>query len=135
MAKKWLVTGFIFAALAIIIGAFGAHSLKELVDAHYVDAKALQNFETGARYQMYHAFAIIICGILAKLYGDNRFIKIAGLFFVAGIILFSGSLYLMLRNQLGWETSWNWLGPITPFGGLCFIAGWLILAIGIIRHK
>jgi uncharacterized membrane protein YgdD (TMEM256/DUF423 family) len=135
MAKKWLITGFIFALLAIIIGAFGAHSLKELVEAHYLGAQAVLNVETGARYQMYHAFAIIICGILAKIYGESRFIKIAGIFFVAGIILFSGSLYLMIRNQLGWETSWNWIGPLTPIGGLCFISGWVVLTIGIIRKK
>lgn len=135
MAKKWLITGFIFAVLAIIIGAFGAHSLKELVEAHYLKPQALVHVETGARYQMYHAFAIIICGILAKLYGDCRFIKIAGILFVSGILLFSGSLYAMLRNEIGAETSWTWLGPLTPIGGLCFISGWLVLVIGMMRKK
>jgi uncharacterized membrane protein YgdD (TMEM256/DUF423 family) len=135
MAKKWLITGFIFAALAVIIGAFAAHSLKDYVDAGYVKAPVLQHFETGARYQMYHAFALMICGILASIYGEHRFIKIAGIFFVAGILLFSGSLYLLLRNNLGWETSWTWLYPLTPLGGLCFISGWIVLVIGVLRKK
>lgn len=134
MAKKWLVTGFIFAVLAIILGAFGAHGLKELVKEGYLEESSLQSFDTGARYQMYHAFAIIICGVLVKLFGEARYIKIAGLFFVAGIILFSGSLYLLSTRSFT-NLNWNWLGPITPFGGLCFIAGWLTLVIGMIRKK
>ncbi|MEO5644208.1 MAG: DUF423 domain-containing protein [Bacteroidia bacterium] len=133
MAKKWLITGFIFAALAIIIGAFGAHSLKELVANGSLAESSLQNFETGARYQMYHAFAIIICGILVKIFGEARCIKIAGILFVMGIILFSGSLYLLsMRGIIGME-NWKWLGPLTPLGGACFIAGWITLAIGITK--
>lgn len=135
MAKKWLITGFIFAALAIILGAFAAHSLKDFIATGQIDAQGLQNFETGARYQMYHAFALIICGVLAKLFGDARFIKIAGILFVAGIILFSGSLYLLsTRNIIGME-NWKWLGPLTPLGGLSFISGWIVLVIGMIRIK
>lgn len=135
MAKKWLITGFIFAALAIILGAFAAHSLKDFVETGKIDAQGLQNFETGARYQMYHAFALIICGILAKLFGDARFIKIAGILFVAGILLFAGSLYLLsTRNIIGMET-WKWLGPLTPLGGLSFISGWVVLVLGMIRIK
>lgn len=134
MAKKWLVTGFLFAVVAIILGAFGAHGLKELVKNGYLEESSLQSFDTGARYQIYHAFAIIVCGILAKLFGEARYIKIAGLFFVAGILLFSGSLYLLSTSRLG-SINWNWLGPVTPFGGLCFIAGWIVLSIGIIRKK
>jgi uncharacterized membrane protein YgdD (TMEM256/DUF423 family) len=135
MAKKWLITGFIFAALAIILGAFAAHSLKDFIATGNIDEQGLQNFETGARYEMYHAFALIVCGILAKLFGDARFIKIAGILFVAGIILFSGSLYLLsTRNIIGMET-WKWLGPLTPLGGLSFISGWVVLIVGMIRGK
>ncbi|CAN5875635.1 DUF423 domain-containing protein [soil metagenome] len=130
MAKKWLITGFIFAALAIIIGAFAAHALKELVDPG-----SLQHFETGARYQVYHAFAIMICGILAKIFGESRFIKIAGILFVMGIILFSGSLYVLSTKDVTGLNSLKWIGPLTPLGGLCFIAGWIVLAIGVMRKK
>ncbi|MDQ3109569.1 MAG: DUF423 domain-containing protein [Bacteroidota bacterium] len=134
MSNKWLTTGFIFAALAIVLGAFAAHSLKSYIALEKIDEHQLQNFETAARYQMYHAFALMICGILAKLFGENRFIKIAALLFIAGIILFSGSLYLMsTRNIIGIE--WKWLGPLTPLGGVCFIAGWILLAVGVMRRE
>jgi uncharacterized membrane protein YgdD (TMEM256/DUF423 family) len=135
MAKKWLTTGFIFAALAIILGAFAAHSLKDFIATGKIDEQGLQNFETGARYQMYHAFALIVCGILAKLFGEARFIKMAGILFVAGIILFSGSLYLLSTRNIIGMTSWKWLGPLTPLGGLSFISGWFVLVVGMLRKK
>ncbi len=134
MSKKWLVTGFLFAVVAIILGGFGAQGLKSFLESGKIDAQGLISFDTAARYQMYHAFALIVCGILAKLFGEGRFIQIAGIFFVTGIIFFSGSLYLLsTRNITG--ISWGFLGPITPLGGLCFIVGWLVLAIGIIRKR
>ncbi len=134
MSKKWLVTGFLFAVVAIILGAFGAHGLKSFLEIGKIDAQGLMSFDTAARYQMYHAFALIVCGVLAKLFGESRFIQVAGILFVVGIIFFSGSLYLLsTRNITG--ISWSFLGPITPLGGLCFIAGWLVLAIGVLRKK
>jgi uncharacterized membrane protein YgdD (TMEM256/DUF423 family) len=135
MSNKWLATGFIFAALAIIIGAFAAHSLKSQLGTGMIDEQGLQNFETGARYQVYHAFALMICGIIAKIYGDSRSIKIAALFFIAGIILFSGSLYLLSTRNIIGLANWKWLGPLTPLGGACFITGWIILAICTLRKK
>jgi uncharacterized membrane protein YgdD (TMEM256/DUF423 family) len=135
MAKKWLITGFFFASLAIILGAFAAHGLKDMISSGKIDLQGVQSFETGARYQMYHAFGLMICGILAKLFGDARFIKISAMLFVAGIILFSGSLYLLSTRNITGITNMNWLGPVTPLGGICFTAGWILLMVGMIRKK
>jgi len=107
--------GALNAAVAVGAGAFAAHGLRERLDA-----RALEVFETGARYQMYHAFAIIVAGLVASagLRGANT---AAGVF-QAGIVLFSGSLYVLALTGV------KGLGAITPLGGLAFIAGWLWLA-------
>jgi uncharacterized membrane protein YgdD (TMEM256/DUF423 family) len=111
----WIALGALNAALAIAAGAFAAHGLREHLDVH-----AREVFETGARYQMYHAFAIVLAGILTRA-GVHR-AQIAGWLFQVGIVLFSGSLYaLAITGVTG-------LGAITPFGGIAFLAGWLWLA-------
>ena len=144
MANKWLSTGFLFAALAVILGAFAAHSLKaylgdssndEIIFKAKIDLQGLQNFETGVRYQMYHAFALMICGIIAKIYGESRSLKIAAILFILGIVFFSGSLYLLSTRDIIGMNSWKWLGPITPLGGACFIAGWITMATCFFRKK
>ncbi len=110
--SKLIVLGAVNAALAVGAGAFGAHGLRE-----HIDARSLEIFETAARYQMYHALAIILCGAIA-----TRGAKQAGLILQAGIVIFSGSLYaLALTGVKG-------LGAITPIGGLAFLVGWLWLA-------
>jgi len=94
----------------------------------------LQVFETGVRYQFYHSLALILLGIIAEKINAQSAIY-AGYGFIAGIVLFSGSLYLLsLRSILGIE-SWKFLGPVTPFGGLCFIAGWALLLISVLKNK
>jgi uncharacterized membrane protein YgdD (TMEM256/DUF423 family) len=104
--------------LAVILGAFGAHALK----AH-LNTDQLAWWETANRYHFYHAFAILLA---ALIFQGARLPAMAGYFFLAGIILFSGSLYLMaLSEMLGLSRSI--LGPITPIGGLAFIAGWATL--------
>ena len=109
-----IALGALNAAIAVAAGAFGAHGLRERLDA-----RALEVFETGARYQMYHAFALLVVGLLAA--GVPR-AATAGWLFQAGIVLFTGSLYaLALTGTKG-------LGAITPLGGLAFLAGWLWLA-------
>ena len=133
MSKKILASGFIFAALSVIIGAFAAHGLQKYLDNGMMDEHNMKVFETGARYQMYHAFAIIVCGILIKLFGENKLWKISTWLFVIGIIFFSGSLYLLSTNKILGIQNWNWIGPITPLGGLCFTSGWILLAIGILK--
>ena len=111
-----IALGALNAAIAVGAGAFAAHGLRDRLDA-----RALEVFETAARYQMYHAFAILITGILA-ISGATRGAQTAGWMFQAGIVLFSGSLYaLALTGTKG-------LGAVTPLGGIAFLAGWLWLA-------
>jgi len=119
MNKTLLAAGAISGAVAVAAGAFGAHALKErLTD------KALSVFETAARYQMYHALAIVLCAALASSLAGA---KLAGWLMQAGIVLFSGSLYALALTDV------KALGAITPLGGLAFIAGWVWLAISALR--
>lgn len=113
MARSTLVAlGAVNAALAVAAGAFGAHGLRERLDA-----RSLEIFETGARYHMYHALAIVLCGVLA-----TRGATTAGWLFQAGIVVFSGSLYALSLSGV------RVLGAITPLGGLAFLVGWGYLA-------
>ncbi|MBL0341768.1 MAG: DUF423 domain-containing protein [Bacteroidetes bacterium] len=113
----------ILGATAVILGAFGAHTLKQ-----YLTPEQLQTFETGVRYQFYHTFAILFCGLLFNHNPLKKYNMAAGSF-LAGIVCFSGSLYLLsTRTLLGFD-SWSWLGPITPIGGLMFIVGWVMLVL------
>ena len=124
MNKKFITTAAFVAALAVILGAFGAHALKEKLSA-----EQLQIFETGVRYQFYHAFALLAVGILYKDF-SSKLLQWAGTLFICGIILFSGSLYVLTGVQ-----SMKWIGAITPFGGLCFIAGWVLLGTGVYKKN
>lgn len=109
-----LRSGAALAGIAVVLGAFAAHGLKG-----HLDAAALQTFETGVRYQMYHALALVFCATLAERWRTAT----AGWCFVAGILLFSGSLYGIALWKL------SWLGPVTPLGGVAFLIGWLLLAL------
>ena len=99
-------------------------SLKEKLSP-----ESLQIFETGVRYQFYHAFALLAVGILYKDF-PGKLLQWAGTLFICGIILFSGSLYVLCGVQ-----SMKWIGAITPFGGLCFIAGWILLGSGVSKKN
>jgi len=129
MNKKFIATGAILAALAVALGAFGAHGLKKIVEAETV-----QTFQTGVQYQIYHAIALVLIGILSEKYAGN-FLRLAGWFFIAGIILFSGSLYLLVLLKATETVGLGKLGLITPLGGLSFIAGWASLFISILQKK
>ena len=118
MHKGFLKAGAIIGAIGIAIGAFGAHGLKKVLPHD-----ALVVYETGARYQMYHAFALLATAILYKEINTPAIIW-AGRCFITGTILFSGSLYVL---ALLWP-NFGILGMITPIGGTCFIFGWLLLA-------
>jgi uncharacterized membrane protein YgdD (TMEM256/DUF423 family) len=116
MTRRLLVWGALSAGIAVAAGAFGAHALRE-----QVGPDRLQTFETGARYQMYHAFAILACAWLSTR--DARPLPYrAGLCFLAGTLLFSGSLYALTLTGVGL------FGAITPLGGVAFLAGWGLLA-------
>ena len=126
MGKQFLFIAALLGALSVALGAFGAHTLKD-----YLTPQSLATFETGVRYQFYHVFALALTGLLFASY-PNKKIKLAGNLFISGIILFSGSLYLLAI--LGTE-NFKWIGAITPMGGVFFIAGWIFLAAGIKSAK
>lgn len=110
--------------LAVGLGAFAAHGLKARLAPELLAA-----FQTGVQYQMYHALALLGIAIITKLYGNQTWLQSSALLFIAGTLLFSGSLYAL---TLGGP---RWLGPITPLGGLCFLFGWLSLLIAALRLK
>ncbi len=119
MEQVFAGVGAVSALVAVAAGAFGAHALRARLGA-----ELLAVFETGARYQMYHAL-----GLVAVAWAATRWpapaVRAAGWLFIAGTVLFSGSLYLLAL------TGTRWLGAVTPLGGLCFLAGWLSLAVGV----
>ena len=125
MHKGYLKTATILGALSIALGAFAAHTLKNTISDY-----ALNIFETAVRYQFYHVFALLFTGILFKEF-PGKLLKWSGIFFIAGIILFSGSLYILTAIKAAVVPGYNWVGAITPVGGLCFIGGWICLFLGI----
>lgn len=120
--KLFLQIGCLFALFGVVFGAFGAHALQSRLS---IDR--LATFETGVRYQMYHAIALILVAILAAFIKEQRLINLAGWLFTIGIILFSGSIYLLACRELIGLTTWRWLGPLTPIGGTCLIIAWGLL--------
>ena len=129
MHKKFITTGALLGAIAVALGAFGAHGLKKIVPAETV-----QTFQTGVQYQMYHALAILLTGVLYDKC-DAKFVRIAGILFVIGIILFSGSLYLLTAGRAAETASLDKAGIITPFGGIAFIAGWVFLFVAAMKKN
>lgn len=119
--KTWLIVGASLAGLAVLLGAFGAHGLKSKVSP-----EDLAIFETGVRYHMYHALGLLLIGIIGFNVSQDV-IQIPAYLISAGIIIFSGSLYLLVL------TDTRWLGAITPIGGVCFIAGWILLAFNLYK--
>lgn len=116
MDRTFLLLGSIAGALAVAVGAFGAHALRGRVGEEMLSA-----FEIGARYHMYHALALLAVAWVSSRW-PGPVVNTAGWLFVAGIVLFSGSLYLLAL------TGQRWLGAVTPLGGLCLLGGWILLA-------
>lgn len=112
--KNLLILGALAMALAVILGAFGAHGLKARVSAD-----ALSAWQTGVQYHMIHALALLLVAVLMVQFPTLPGLPWIGGLFLAGILLFSGSLYLLVL------TDWRFLGPVTPIGGVAFILGWL----------
>jgi uncharacterized membrane protein YgdD (TMEM256/DUF423 family) len=129
MHKRFVATGAILGAIAVALGAFGAHGLKKIVDAETV-----QTFQTGVQYQMYHSLALLLTGLLYEKCSPGM-AKIAGVLFIVGIILFSGSLYMLTAGRAAETASFDKAGIITPLGGVSFIAGWLFLFLATVRNK
>lgn len=121
--KVTIVIGALMALSGVMLGALGAHGLKSVLAA-----SDLLTFEIGVKYQMYHGLAILLLPGLRHIANAPWLVKSAWLF-IAGCVLFSGSLYLLAL------TGQKWFGPITPIGGLCFMLGWLCVIIGLITHN
>lgn len=117
MSRTYLLIAAIAAGLAVALGAFGAHSLKNILTP-----EKLATFQTAVSYHFYHALGLLAISILLHLFAGERRLIISARFLCGGIILFSGSLYLYVL------IGWRWLPMLTPFGGLCFIIGWIFLA-------
>ena len=126
MDRKILATGAFFGMTAIILGAFGAHALKA-----NLSAEQLQTFETGVKYQMYHALLLLFVGIYSGISAKKK--NVIFWLISAGIIMFSGSIYILATNAI--EGFNKIIGPVTPLGGLLLIVGWLILLIDFLRQK
>lgn len=118
LSAKWaLVTGAVFGFLSVALGAFGAHALKD----YLLETNRLTTYETAVQYQMYHALALVLVGIIGLQFPPLR-LEWASTLFLAGICIFSGSLYILCASGV---KMW---GAVTPVGGLCFLAGWLLMA-------
>ncbi len=122
--KFLLLAGCITGLLAVVLGAFGAHGLEKIVDP-----KVMESYQTGVHYQFYHSFALIVAGIFAHFWPETKHFKTAGISFLIGIVIFSGSLYLYTLT--GNKT----FGMITPVGGLSFIIGWGLLIMALWKTK
>jgi uncharacterized membrane protein YgdD (TMEM256/DUF423 family) len=118
---NFLKGSFLLLAIAVVLGAFGAHTLKELLQP-----ESLKAWHTGVEYQVYHGLAMMFLSLnAASSWMNAKRMKIAQYLFLAGIVMFSGSIYFLTTQDIsGW--SLRWLGPITPIGGVCFIAGWIV---------
>jgi len=120
--KLLLISGAVLAALAVVFGAFGAHGLKKSLSEEMMVV-----YKTAVDYHFIHALGLLLIGILHQQYPESRQMLWAGISLIIGILLFSGSLYVLSMTEI------KKLGMVTPFGGLAFIIGWLLLAIGIYK--
>jgi len=128
MNKRIILTASFFGALAVLLGAFGAHGLKELIDA-----PSLSIWQKGVEYQFYHTFALLYLSTFARY--RNKLINIAYFCFTFGILLFSGSLYLLATRSITHLAFADVIGPITPIGGLLLVLGWIMLFFAAFKDK
>ncbi len=128
MHRWFLITASLIGALSVALGAFAAHTLREKLPAETVAI-----FETGVRYQFYHAFALLAVAILYEKYAGSL-LQWAGNCFQIGIVLFSGSLYALTALKATDTVGLSKIGILTPFGGLFFIAGWILMVISFIKR-
>lgn len=124
MQRKFMAWGAILAMLSVMIGAFGAHMLKTVISS---DDLAI--YETGVHYHMVHAIGLLVIAVLIGQWGESARLRWAGWLLIAGIVLFSGSLYVLSISGI------SILGAVTPLGGVCFIAGWVSLAWEALSRK
>lgn len=123
--KQIIQTASVLGALAVGIGAFGAHGLKEIL----LETGRAETFETAVKYHFYHSLALLLIGILALVKPNWKQLKTAAYFMVLGILIFPGSLYVLSLTGI------TWLGAITPFGGVAFIIGWIMLLVAATKNN
>jgi len=129
MQRKVLLFATLSAAITVAMGAMGAHFLKQKISV-----ENLQIFETAIKYQMYHSFALVLIALLIDKFPARYFVFIA-YSFILGIVLFSGSLYLLALKPLLGIDNWVFLGLLTPIGGIAFITAWILFFIAILKNK
>lgn len=129
MHKNYLGIAALLGAITVAIGAFGAHGLQRITS----DTVILHSYQTAVQYQMVHVLALLAVGILFERFSAT-WLSWAANFFLAGIFFFSGSIYIITYFKIN-GMSTRWIGPVTPVGGLLFIAGWLFLLIAVQRKK
>ncbi len=122
-ARLFLILGAANAALAVLLGAFGAHSLKT-----HLSADMMAVYQTGLQYHLFHALGLLAVGLAAKQMGDSAWLRWSGWLMLAGIVIFSGSLYILST------TGWKWLGAVTPLGGLSFISAWVLFTVAVMKR-
>lgn len=127
MERKIILTASLMGFFAIVFGAFGAHALKV-----YLNESQLISFETGVRYQMYHALFLFFVARLAMV--NDRAKKVILYLVLSGVILFSGSIYLLTTNSLT-GVDFKFIGPLTPIGGLLLLSAWMVLFLNILKRK
>lgn len=122
MIKLFLSLGSINALLAVMLGAFGAHGLKDRLTAEMIEI-----FQTGVQYHFYHALGLLVVGVLAYHLPESAWLRWSGWLMLGGIVIFSGSLYLLSITGI------RWLGAITPIGGTAFIVAWILLTVAVLK--
>ena len=127
MEKKIFLVASILGLIAVVLGAFAAHGLRDALNT-----TNLESFQTGVRYQMYHAFFLFVVGLMPQLQSQQK--KRLFWFVLLGVLLFSGSIYLLATNALT-PIDFAFLGPVTPLGGLLLICAWGVLAFYLIKRK
>lgn len=123
MKEVVLICGGIYGTLAVIFGAFGAHGLKK-----YLDPDQLKSFETGVKYQMYHALMLILIGVIFPFVGYSQ--NLMAWFFILGVFFFSFSIYGLVLSLAG-DRKMAFLGPVTPLGGLLLVMGWILFTVNV----
>ena len=128
MNKQIILTASFFGVIAVILGAFGAHGLEGKISEYHIDT-----WQTANEYHFYHTFALLFLSTFSR--AKSQSIRVSFIFFTVGILLFSGSLYLLSVRELLGITKVGLLGPITPLGGVCFIVGWIGLFVAALKNR
>lgn len=123
-SRAIIIVGAVLMALAVAFGAFGAHIVQDMLTPERFDV-----YKTAVEYHFYHAMGLLFVGVFARQFGSTKWFRMSAAFMFTGIVIFSGSLYLLTLTDTGW------LGAITPIGGAAFILGWGALAIAVLKHR